>query len=197
MKLNSDDPRLTAFALGELDAAERKAVEAELDNTDECRHEVEEIARTAALLHAELAAEPLPGLTYAQQLAIEAKLMSGSGKAGSRDRSLLSVSRERNIIRLAVDFVAAVAMIMVAVIATSRFATHSPPDPRQASSPIAQTVKEEESDVSRASDAAFARWAAPYQRLQIPLVPLEETANYVPPEILPIGPAPAIRNSKS
>src|SRR5438445_4420146 len=83
MKITLDDPRLTAYALDELDGAERETIEAELENYDECQREVEEITRTAALLSAELAAEPLPQLTYGQQMAIEAKLQPGASKSES------------------------------------------------------------------------------------------------------------------
>jgi anti-sigma factor RsiW len=220
MKMNPDDPRLTAYALGELDAAQRKAIEADLANATECRLEVEEIARTAAWLAAELAAEPLPGLTYAQQMAIEAKLEPGSAKAEAPKRSLLGALRETNLLgRAAVC--AGVAVVFVALIAVPWYVTHRPTNPGRASSPIAETakrvqsvgqasslpphpspsiaetVKRVQSGGAEESDAAFERWAAPYRGLQIPLVPLEEAANYTPPEIRPVQPAPAIGNGKS
>jgi hypothetical protein len=90
MKGNSDDPRLTAFAFGELDDAERKAMEAALAASPESRREMDEIDQTAALLQAGLANERLPDLTYAQQLAIEAKLKAGMAKGpkGSRRPAL-------------------------------------------------------------------------------------------------------------
>jgi hypothetical protein len=80
MRITPDDPRLTAYALDELGESEREAIATELETSDECRREVEEIIRTATLLSAELAAEPLPELTYAQQLAIEAKLKPDANK---------------------------------------------------------------------------------------------------------------------
>jgi len=43
MNLTPDDPKLTAYALGELDASERAAVEAALANSPECRRTVAEI----------------------------------------------------------------------------------------------------------------------------------------------------------
>ena len=86
MKITPDDPRLTAYALDELDEAERKAIATDVEISDVCRREIEGIAQTGALLSAELAAEPLPQLTYAQQLAIEAKLKPDSGRTESRKR---------------------------------------------------------------------------------------------------------------
>ena len=55
MKLTPDDPKLTAYALGELDATERAAVEAALARSPECRRAVEEIRALAGALTTELA----------------------------------------------------------------------------------------------------------------------------------------------
>src|SRR6185503_1606721 len=76
MKLNPEDPRLTAYALGELPEDERAAVEAELQQSPECRAAVEEIWRAAKALSDELAAEPCPGLSPAQKQAIEERIPS-------------------------------------------------------------------------------------------------------------------------
>lgn len=40
----------------------------------------------------------------------------------------------------------------------------------------------------QAEDAAFERWAAPYRKMQIPLVPMEVAANYAPTPIFPTLP---------
>lgn len=55
-----DDPQLTAYALGELDEAERAAVEARLRDDPAARAAVEAIRATAVHLETALAAEPLP-----------------------------------------------------------------------------------------------------------------------------------------
>ncbi|MEQ2010039.1 MAG: zf-HC2 domain-containing protein, partial [Limisphaerales bacterium] len=55
MNLTPDDPKLTAYALGELDATERAAVEAALAHSPECRRAVEEIRALAGELTTELA----------------------------------------------------------------------------------------------------------------------------------------------
>jgi Ca-activated chloride channel family protein len=73
-KLTPDDPRLTAYALGELNAAERAEIEAELDKSFACQQAVEEIRETAAALKKNLAAEELPEMTFAQQRKIENQL---------------------------------------------------------------------------------------------------------------------------
>ena len=55
-----DDPRLTAYALGELDEPERSAVERELEHDPAARQAVAEIRAVAEGLTREFAAEPLP-----------------------------------------------------------------------------------------------------------------------------------------
>ena len=71
MKLDPNDPKLTAYALGELDDAERAEVEAHLETCAASRRAVEEIRQTAELLTAELQKEPCPALTPEQRSGIE------------------------------------------------------------------------------------------------------------------------------
>ena len=80
MKINPDDPKLTAYALGELDKTERAAIEAELEKSFACQRAVEEIRETAALLEKKLAAEELPGLAFAQQRKIDTQLKESVGR---------------------------------------------------------------------------------------------------------------------
>src|SRR5262245_16302079 len=72
MKIDPDDPILTAYALGELDEAEREAVEARLEQSPEARRAAQEILQTANLLTQELANEPPVRLTPEQRELIEA-----------------------------------------------------------------------------------------------------------------------------
>jgi exosortase/archaeosortase family protein len=74
MNITIDDPRLTAYALDELDEAGRSVIEGEIKNFDECRREVEEIARAAALIRGELASEPMPAWSPARLAIIEGQL---------------------------------------------------------------------------------------------------------------------------
>jgi Ca-activated chloride channel family protein len=74
MKLDPNDPRLTAYALGELDEFERATVEAALRDNPELRRELESIRRTTDRLTTELQTEPCPELTPQQQRAIEESL---------------------------------------------------------------------------------------------------------------------------
>src|SRR3954463_12327387 len=65
---HQDDPRLTAYALGELSASEREQLEAILRDDDSARQIVEEIRATAGLLSSELASQKSDaGLTEAQR----------------------------------------------------------------------------------------------------------------------------------
>ena len=87
MKLDPNDSRLTAYALGELDETEQAAVEHELLHSEVARQAVEEIRATAEVLKTELAAEPRLQLSEAQRSSIERKFQSG------KDRGLFAPSR--------------------------------------------------------------------------------------------------------
>jgi len=78
MQWNHDDPRLTAYALGELEGREREAMEELLKTDEAARQAVEEIRAMAEVLNAGLAEEPGPGLTEARKRAIEAHVESGA-----------------------------------------------------------------------------------------------------------------------
>src|SRR4051812_22100310 len=74
MPFDPDDPRLTAYALGELDDADRAEVESALADDPSGRLAVEEIRATAQLLAEGLRREPSPGLAPEQREAIEWRL---------------------------------------------------------------------------------------------------------------------------
>jgi Ca-activated chloride channel homolog len=67
---NPDDPRLTAFALGELDGADRAEIEQLIEESPEAAAAVKDIQETIGVLNGELAVEPAPELTEAQRAAI-------------------------------------------------------------------------------------------------------------------------------
>lgn len=71
MKLSADDPKLTAYALGELDAVEAAEVERELQASPELRQAVEEIREASDWLKKELAAEEFPARIPEQRKAVE------------------------------------------------------------------------------------------------------------------------------
>ncbi|MCB1105109.1 MAG: hypothetical protein KDK74_10290, partial [Cephaloticoccus sp.] len=60
--ISPEDPRLTAYALGELEEAERAEVEALVQNSPDAQAVVEDIRATAAQLEAVLSDEPLPAV---------------------------------------------------------------------------------------------------------------------------------------
>ncbi|MCX6908037.1 MAG: von Willebrand factor type A domain-containing protein, partial [Verrucomicrobia bacterium] len=76
MKFQPDNPELTAYALGELDASEAAAVAAAVENSAECRQAVEETRETAGLLTSALKTETCPALSATQRAAIETALAS-------------------------------------------------------------------------------------------------------------------------
>ncbi|MCG3127523.1 MAG: hypothetical protein CHACPFDD_02383 [Phycisphaerae bacterium] len=75
-RINIDDPRLTAYALGELDGAERARMEAAIAQSPELRAGIEEIRATAATLRAGFSGEPLLVLNGEQMAAIDTALAS-------------------------------------------------------------------------------------------------------------------------
>jgi Ca-activated chloride channel family protein len=103
MPLDPTDPRLTAFALGELDEAERATVEAELADSAEGRQFVDEIRATARLLTEQLRQEPSPGLAPAQHEAIEGRLRRKPNGVLRFGLPLLAVAA--SLLLLAVGFV--------------------------------------------------------------------------------------------
>ena len=68
--LQPDDPRLTAYALGELDPTEQEALERLLGDYPAAQAAVVEILELAGLLMSEFRQEPAPGLTVEQRSAI-------------------------------------------------------------------------------------------------------------------------------
>jgi Ca-activated chloride channel family protein len=78
MNLDANDPKWTAYALGEItDETERAEMERILEESGEIRRTVEEIRQTAGLLKEELMAEPAVHLTANQRERIEAKATAG------------------------------------------------------------------------------------------------------------------------
>ena len=78
MKIDANDPRWTAYALGELtDEGEIAEMESILAESSEMRRLVEEIRQTAGMLKEEFQAEPPLHLTHAQREKIEEKSKPG------------------------------------------------------------------------------------------------------------------------
>jgi hypothetical protein len=97
-RLPLDDARLTAYALGELDAETAAEIEALLASSPAAREAFDEIREVANLLTSELSREPTPLLTESQRQSILAmafaedrhfktKSAESSPPAGSHDKS--------------------------------------------------------------------------------------------------------------
>jgi anti-sigma factor RsiW len=82
-----DDPRLSAYLLGEMPASERAAFEAELHSHPQALEQLEELRETSSLLREVLEQEPAPALSAAQRF-------SGAACRGMRT----SCSRARSSI---------------------------------------------------------------------------------------------------
>ena len=75
MRIDPNDPRLTAYALGELENEdERVEIEKALQHSEELTRVVAQIRQTADLVMEELHGEPSPGLSREHQQRIESKL---------------------------------------------------------------------------------------------------------------------------
>jgi Ca-activated chloride channel homolog len=89
MKLDPNDPRLTAYALGELDEAEQEAIERDLAHSEAARQTVVEIRATAELLREEFSNEPGLQLSEAQRSLVERKVQAGKRRVSfAASRSL-------------------------------------------------------------------------------------------------------------
>ena len=109
MSIDPNDPRLTAYVLGELDEAERAEIEAQLDHSESSRQLVEEVRATVELLTEELQKEPSPGLSPQHRKSIEAKLKQIES---SRVKTLSKPVRKRwNFYRLSFGLAASVLIV--------------------------------------------------------------------------------------
>lgn len=70
MSTTPDDPRLTAYAIGELDDEDRAEIESFLADSEPARRFVADIRATSAMLRDQLAFEQSPGLDEARRAAI-------------------------------------------------------------------------------------------------------------------------------
>lgn len=79
-RIDPNDPRITAYALGELDETERAEFEKLLEESDENRSLVAEYRKLAEVLSHELVLEPHAVLTPQQRGVIEKHLANSNGK---------------------------------------------------------------------------------------------------------------------
>jgi Ca-activated chloride channel homolog len=67
MSINYDDPKWTAYVLGELNQSERAMLESELESSEEAREFVRELRHAVSVVKEGLAAHPDPALTAEQR----------------------------------------------------------------------------------------------------------------------------------
>jgi len=111
---NPDDPRLTAFVLGELNDADRAAVEQLLEASPEARVFVDDLQETIGVLRDELSTEPAPALTDEQRSALHqaAELTSHGTPGTTRFEPSRATHRRRGVLLGMAATVAALAVVV-------------------------------------------------------------------------------------
>jgi len=163
MKFDPDDPKWTAYALGELDEAERQAVEAQLKESEEARRAVEEIRQTAAVVTEELQKETCPELSSQQRSVIAETIEPPSEK--------IIVFPWRKLAWAGLS--GAAALVMVGVFLSTHFHAHRPaeldinsPRSRRGPEPLinrAQAASEprQYSELTESYQTAYKTWVKP------------------------------------
>ncbi len=135
MKIEPNDPKLTAYALGELDEAESAAIAAQVEASRELQAVVDEIRETGDLLSRELATEPVATLSDEQRDAIEAA--AGDGAAPLP----LKPTQRRPRMWLIPTSLAASILIVAGTAYVANMATHSPRGSAPASMAARSNIK--------------------------------------------------------
>src|SRR5436190_1292981 len=149
MTFNPDDPKWTAYVLGELEDSERAEVESLLDSSEEARAYVEELrVATGALEHElkefkigfppEINAELAASLTDAQRAAIQAA--AGSANTASNIRWF----RQPQAHQAVLGVLAIAAMILIAIAIPSVWKAEKSNGTADRSSQSASVLKTEE-----------------------------------------------------
>ena len=164
-----DRESLSAYADGAVEAPQLAEIERHLSGCALCREFVLEMRRLNERGRASL-----------QAIRVGARLEPASlRRTPSRARLVCVLS------------LAAAATLLVSLSALLVERRRNPPKPPATAA--AQPPSEEE--FAMPSDADFEAWAAPYRKLHIPLVPMEDVAKYKPQEMLPMSPeTPLPRN---
>ncbi len=135
MKEMNDDPRLTAYALGELEGAEQQAVEEQLRSDPEARRFVEELSGLGQSMSQELAEEEGPGLLDWQRQLIEDRLLPLPVRLRKYP------ARFEQFVRWGGLALAAGIILFFGILPLSRHSSRvSPPDNRTASQPAEPSV---------------------------------------------------------
>src|SRR5205823_1413644 len=94
--MNIDDPKLTAYALDELDEAERAAIAREVAASPDAQREVEETQTMARQLRADFAAE-LEGQALSEPETLQSRRPASPGTADARRRGSSALQREASL----------------------------------------------------------------------------------------------------
>ncbi len=142
MRDELDDPKVTAYALGDLDDKERSIVEAQMAGSEDSRKEVEEIRKTAAALREAFGSAPRHELTPEQRSAIEAattRQPTGMVPSGRRFPSPLRVAAV-----LASAAAAVVLVLAVSLPSLLRARVYVAPRPSMPETPAVETDRTRE-----------------------------------------------------
>jgi anti-sigma factor RsiW len=159
---------LSAFCDGELSEGESGAIRRHVAECRDCRQFVNELRLLGHLGRAALAAIPA---------------------ASSPAANVIQVTAQKH---LSPRFFSLTFAAAAAVLAWCIFLWPNKPHPKPLESKSA--TRQSSGQIQQSEDAAFEQWAAPYRRLQIPLVPLDEAASYKPAPVQPFKPENIERN---
>ncbi len=118
MNINPDDPKWTAFVLGEMNTTERAQVEKELESSAAAREAVEEIRLATILLKDELATAAPVGLLAEQKRAVLAAVPA------ARPTSIFSIRRAFAMTAAAVAACLIIATVTIPSLLRSRQAAN-------------------------------------------------------------------------
>src|SRR6267142_2774146 len=114
MNINPDNPKWTAYVLGELSEAERAELEKELESSAAAREIVDEIRMATALLKDEFAQEAAHGLAVEQRRAI------GAAAADKVSRPWYTVRKSFAATAMAAAAILIIALISIPLLLPSR-----------------------------------------------------------------------------
>ncbi len=149
---NPDDPRLTAFVLGELDDVDRDAVEQLREASPEARAFVDDLQDTIGVLRDELSAEPAPALTDDQRAALQHAAATVESRAGTTQRGAASTTHSRRGILFGTA--ATIAVLGIVVAALPQFADHRSSDSGDFASLASRELSDETLSIAAADGNA-------------------------------------------
>ncbi len=123
--INSDDPRLTAYVLGELGDADRAEIESALTASPELQAEVESIRQSAAMFEDSLRIDSGPALTAEHRRAIQEQSAVGSIELVDHSTRAKGSRRRRRVITIATASVAASLLVALLFFSAVQYSTRT------------------------------------------------------------------------